>query len=244
MRITDNVFVLSGSYYTAGGMTNLFGDVYCVRAPRGLIMIDTGFSGDALTLIAKNLSYYGLAPAPDCVAITHAHFDHCGNARAYQELGAKILVGAEDAYQCSNGGSQLLDPPTPFDNEHIFPAFDPDALIENDCERELCGLAFRFIKIPGHTPGSVAIMIEIDGKKIVFTGDALNPQGSVTLDSVTLGWQGDARFCRESIVRSMTHLLEAAPDADILLPGHGKICMQNGGAMIRLAAQTAYLTMR
>ena len=244
MRVTDHVYVLNGSYYSAGGMGNYLGEVYGIAAPGGLILVDSGFTKDALELIGENLEYYGLPARPQYLLLTHAHYDHCGNARAFQEMGAKVIAGAEDAYQCVNGGSQGLDKPTPFDDRHIFPAFEPDATISSDCEMDLCGMPVRFIKIPGHTPGSIAVMVEIDGKKIVFTGDALNPQGGSLLDSATLGWQGDVRFSRESVVSSMMHLLEVAPDADMILSGHGKVCLRNGGAMIRLAAQTAFLTMR
>jgi len=244
MKITEHVYVLSGSYFSAGGMVGVLGEVYGIDAPEGLVLIDCGYSKDAIALIAENLAYFGLPPSPKCVVITHGHYDHCGNAKAYQESGAKIIVGAEDAYQCKNGGSQLLDPPTPFDDTHIYPAFEPDETIAVDCTKEICGLSFRLIKIPGHTPGHLGVYIDIDGKKLLFTGDALNPQGSALLDSATLGWQGDAHFSRQAVVESMMHLLAAAPDADAILPGHGKICLKNGGAMIRLAAQTAFLTMR
>lgn len=244
MRITEHVYVLSGSYYSAGGMTNVLGDVYAIDAPGGLILIDSGYSKDALAIITENLAYHKLPKTPKRIIITHAHYDHCGNARAYQETGAKIITGAEDAYQCVNGGSQLMPTPSPFDDMHIFPAFDPDDTIAEDCVKEICGINIKFIKIPGHTPGHIAALIDMDGKKILFTGDALNPQGSVLLDSVTLGWQGDVKYSRQAIVDSMMHLLDAAPDTDVILPGHGKICMKNGAAMIRLAAQTAFLTMR
>jgi len=244
MRITDHVYVLSGSYYSAGGTANIFGDVYGITAPDGFILIDSGFSKDALGMIAKNLSYYGLPAIPDYLVLTHAHFDHCGNARAFRDAGAKVVVGAEDAYQCVNGGSQRLATPSPFDDQHIFPAFEPDITIADDCGMEFCGLPMRFIKIPGHTPGSIAAMIEIDGKKILFTGDALNPSGDIVFDSVSLGWQGDILFSRDAVVNSMMHLWKTAPDTDVILPGHGKMCMANGGVMIRLAAQTAFMTMR
>ena len=225
-------------------MSNLIGDVYGIAAPGGLILIDSGFSKDALALISENLSYYGLPQNPAYLLLTHAHYDHCGNARVYQEMGAKVLVGAEDAYQCVNGGSAGLEKPTPFDDKHIYPAFKPDDVISGDCTMELCGLSVRFIKIPGHTPGSIAVMIESDGKKILFSGDALCPSGRALLDEVTLGWQGDVLFSRKSVVDSMMHLLKTASDTDMILPGHGKICLKNGAAMIRLAAQEAFLTMR
>jgi glyoxylase-like metal-dependent hydrolase (beta-lactamase superfamily II) len=244
MRITDHVYVLSGSFYSAGGMNNLYGEVYGIDAPGGFILIDSGFSKDALAAISENISYYGLPRKPDYLLLTHGHFDHCGNARAYQMNGTSVVAGAEDAVYCANGGVQGLDAPTPFDGEHIFPAFEPDCVIAADCEKEVCGLNIRFIKIPGHTPGSLAFIFGIDGKKIVFTGDALNPHGDVLLDSVTLGWQGDIRFSRDAVVHSMMHLWQTAPDADVILPGHGKICLKNGAAVIRLAAQTAFTTMR
>lgn len=240
MRVTDSVYVLSGSYYGAVDNRDTLGDVYGIRTAKGLILIDCGIPGGGYDTVKETLAYYGLLDVPVThLLITHAHYDHCGSARAVQDTGALVAVGAEDVFQCENGGSVGLD--TPFKFTHVYPAFRPDIVIDKDCEMTLDGINFKFYKTPGHTPGSVCIAVELDGKKILFTGDSVQPSGK-QLCEVGLGWQGDVAFSRENIVKSMLKLMDM--DVDVVLPGHGKVCLRNGTEVLRLAAETAFLTMR
>lgn len=239
MRITDNVYVLSGSYFGAVGNRDTLGDVYGIRTADGIILIDCGNPDTGIAMVKETLAYYRINDSITHLIVTHAHHDHCGSARVIQEAGALVIVGAEDERQCIGGG--LVDQKTPFELSHAFPTFIPDITVADDCEKSFAGLNIKFYKTPGHTPGSMSVFINIDGKKILFTGDALQPAGG-QLDSVSFGWQGDVGFSRESVVSSMMKLMDV--DIDIILPGHGKVCLKNGNDMIRFAAQTAFLTMR
>ncbi len=239
MRVTDHIYVLSGSYYGAVGDQGVLGDVYGIRTEEGMILIDCGYPETGFAMINETLDYYGIKDPVTHLLITHGHHDHCGSAKAFQDLGASVIVGAEDGFQCVNGGSGGLE--TPFRVRHLFPAFVPDVIIENDQAMTINGLTFSFYKTPGHTPGSMAIAVEVDRKKALFTGDAVQPRGG-QLDEVGLGWQGDLGFSRADIVKSMMKLVEL--DVDMILPGHGKVCLKNGNAVLQLAAETAFLTMR
>ena len=239
MRVTNNIYVLSGSYYSAVGDMSTLGDVYGIRTPQGVILIDCGDTKTGPAMLKETLAYYEVREPITHVIITHGHWDHCGGAKELQDAGAKIIVGQEDAIYCTEGGFKSM--PSPFADVHVFPAFTPDTLIAHDQTLELNGISFEFIKIPGHTAGSMAIRIVIDGKTVLFTGDALQPDG-LFLDSVSLGWQGDPTFNRQAIVESMMKLMKY--ETDIILSGHGKICLQNGTSLLRQAAQTAFLTLR
>ncbi|MDR2572290.1 MAG: MBL fold metallo-hydrolase [Oscillospiraceae bacterium] len=239
MKVTDNIFVLSGSYFSAVGDAATLGDVYGVRTSDGVILIDCGAPVTGLKMIRETLEYFKVLQPITHLIITHAHWDHCGCAKELQDIGAKVIVGEEDVKYCINGGVKGMN--SPFDDGQVFPAFKPDIIIKDDQVLELDGISFEFIKIPGHTPGSMAILAIIDGKKVMFTGDALQPDG-ITLDFVTLGWQGDPAFDRQAITDSMMKLMRY--ETDMILPGHGRICLRNGTRVLRLAAQTAFMTMR
>jgi glyoxylase-like metal-dependent hydrolase (beta-lactamase superfamily II) len=245
MRITDHVYVLSGSYYTATDMrgldrNGLLGEVYGIHTPQGIILVDCGLPGSGLAMIRETLAYYGLEERIACLVVTHAHNDHCGNARAIQETGARVIAGAGDAPAFLNGGSGGWE--TPFDREQLFPAFSPDILIERDCEHEISGLTLRFITIPGHTPGSIAVQVGLDRRTILFTGDSLLPYGSAILDEVSFGWRGDIGFSREALVASMLKLRTL--QIDIIVPGHGKVCLKDGTQILNMAAKEAFSTLR
>ena len=239
MRVTNNTYVLSGSYYSAVNDASSLGDVYGIRTSQGVIIVDCGVPVEGPAILRETLAYFEVDEPVTHLIITHAHFDHCGGARELQDAGAKVIVGLEDAEYCINGGVERVD--SPFYDEQIFPAFTPDITIDCDQALELNGLSFKFIKIPGHTPGSIAIQVKVDKKTIMFTGDALQPDG-LMLENVSLGWQGDPDFNRQNVVDSMMKLVDY--HADMVLPGHGKVCLRNGHNLFRLAAQTAFLTLR
>jgi len=239
MRVTNNIYVLSGSYFSAVGNIATLGDVYGIRTDAGVILIDSGAPKTGPEMLRETLSYFEVKEPITHLLITHAHWDHSGGAAELQAAGAKVAVAREDVHYCTNGGVKGMR--SPFDNEQLFPAFTPDIIIEGDQVLTLNGLDFEFIKIPGHTPGSMAIRVKADGKTVMFTGDALQPDGTF-LNSVSMGWEGDPEFSRAAIVDSMMKLMDY--ETDMILPGHGRVCLRNGTAVIRQAAQTAFLNMR
>jgi glyoxylase-like metal-dependent hydrolase (beta-lactamase superfamily II) len=238
VRITDNVYVLSGSYYSATDIRGydqlgVLGEVYGIRTDEGVILVDCGLPGTGLAMIRENMCYYDLGEIIPYLIITHAHNDHAGNAREIQQMGARVIAGARDVSVCINGG--LVDRESPFDREQVFPAFTPDITIDRDQIMELCGFSINFITIPGHTPGSIAVQIQLDRRNILFTGDSLWPLGDTLLVCVSFGWQGDPGFSREALVNSIMKLWKT--QTDVILPGHGKLCLKNGTDMLRLAAK-------
>jgi len=239
MRITENLFLLSGASFSAVGDVATLGEVYGIRTSEGIIVIDCGAPKTGPAMLKETLASLNVHEPITHVILTHGHWDHAGGAKELQDAGAKIIVGAEDAIYCTNGGVKGMH--SPFDDSQLFPAFIPEITISEDSFLDINGLRFEFIKIPGHSPGSIAIHVEIDGKTAIFTGDALQPDGTL-LEKVTLGWQGDPGFSKSDIVDSMMKL--AKYETDIILPGHGKICLRNGTKILRFAAQTAFLTMR
>jgi len=239
MQITQNLFLLSGASFSAVGDAATLGEVYGIRTSEGVIVIDCGAPKTGPAMLKETLASLSIGEPITHVLLTHGHWDHAGGAKELQEAGAKIIVGAEDAIYCTNGGVKGMH--SPFDDSQLFPAFTPDITIDEDSFLDICGLKFEFIKIPGHSSGSMAIRVVIDGKTAMFTGDALQPDGNL-LEKVTLGWQGDPGFSRSDIVDSMMKLMKY--ETDMILPGHGRICLRNGTKVLRFAAQTAFLTLR
>ena len=239
MRITKNLYLLSGGNYSAGEY-NALGDVYGIYTSEGLILIDCGLPEVSLPIINENLEYWGLEKEPIThVIITHAHVDHCGNAKYYQEKGAQIIVGEGDVdYLCKAGGfNRFHDTRFEQGTYHIFPAFTPDIAIDEDKELLLNGLKFKFITIPGHTVGSLAIYLEMDEKRILFTGDSIYPMG-INCEKVDLGWRGDPKYDNKAFIRSIVKLSDTV-ECDMVLPGHGNLCLRNGSNVIWNAAKTA-----
>ena len=239
MRVTDNTFILSGSHFSAVNNRETLGEVYGIRTPEGVILIDAGPPVTGPAMIRETLEYFKVSEPVTHLIITHGHWDHAGGAREFQESGAKVIISKGDAPYCANGG--LGGTRSPFIDGHCYPTLTPDIIIEGDTSLSINGLDFEFIAIPGHTLGSIAARVSVDGKTLLFTGDALQTDGRY-FEVITFGWQGDPNFCRKSVVDSMYKLMSY--ETDMILPGHGKVCLRNGARVLLEAAQQAFLTMR
>lgn len=230
MIISNNLFYLSGSCFSAVNNKSTLGEVYGINTDQGLILIDCGEAISGPAMIRKTLKKFNINSRITHVILSHGHHDHCGGAKELQEAGAKIIVGTGDANYCKQGGPKgTLD-----DREQSFPPFIPDIEISVDQEMIINGIKFELIMIPGHTSGGMAIRTKIDDKFVLFTGDTLEPDGTF-LNKFLFGWEGDPTFNKKAIVNSIIKLTKYK--TDMVLSGHGKICLANGTELIYQAAK-------
>jgi glyoxylase-like metal-dependent hydrolase (beta-lactamase superfamily II) len=108
---------------------------------------------------------------------THAHWDHCGAARQLrQTLNVPIAVHRADAERMRRGSNGTLRPSglsgalyRPF-LDWPFPSVEPDLLLDDETDLRPFGLEGRVFRTPGHTSGSVSVLLP-GGEAIV--GDLL-----------------------------------------------------------------------
>lgn len=130
------------------------------------------------------------------IIVTHSHFDHW--------LGFEVLRAATDAPVYAGAEEADLD-------------VTRGALaLHHDETVDIGGASARVIHTPGHTPGSICILVGA----AVLTGDTLFPGGP-----------GHSRTpeALQQLISSITSRLHALPDATMVLPGHG------GGTTIGVA---------
>lgn len=84
------------------------------------------------------------------------------------------------------------------------------------------------IHVPGHSDGSVIYKLEMEGKVILFTGDTV--LADKLCQESMVGWTGGIDYDEYKYIKSLEKL--AAMDADIVLPGHGEVCMKDGGRLL------------
>ena len=97
------------------------------------------------------------------VLLTHAHFDHCGNAKKLQDDGAMICVSELDALKLLNDDNLSKDFGRKFEYLTADKTFNDGDLLD------ICGIKIKVIATPGHTDGSVCFLVD----NLLFTGDTL-----------------------------------------------------------------------
>lgn len=221
MKITNSVYLLSGGYY------GTMGNVYAIKDGSCIILIDSGRC-EHRDVILESMSYWGLdADDVKYVLLTHAHHDHAGGAKYFQEKGAKIICGSKDTETLTAGGYSTDVFPV---EGHDFPACEPDREIVGDGQLILGNCRIDHYEVPGHTPGSMIYSYDDGAKSIFFTGDFVSCDGIEGEDAIT-AWTGDLKYDGQAYLRSAKKMFRYTPD--MVLGGHGIPCVSGGGRVLR-----------
>lgn len=141
------------------------------------ILIDTGWPDEEGAILSA-LRSEGLSPQDlAMIFLTHGHSDHAGSAAEMRSIsGAPIGLHADDLDMVRRGRNRHLQPTgllgwlfAPFANGP-FPSFEPDLFLEAGERLDEYGIAGKILHTPGHTPGSVSLLLD-SGE--VFAGDLL-----------------------------------------------------------------------
>lgn len=104
------------------------------------------------------------------------------------------------------------------------------------------GFEIHVLPTPGHTPGSISLLVEVDGQRVAFTGDLIAGPGKVwSLAATQWSYNG-----AEGVAASIPSLLELkSHQPDLLLPSHGQPITGPGPAIDLLVERLrALLTQR
>lgn len=156
-------------------------------------------SGENYNKIKETEQKYGFKIK--AVLLTHAHFDHSGNAKKLQDDGAKVYISIIDAPKLYNGGTLSEDFGRKFNN------VVPDFTFSDNEDLDICGIKIHTILTPGHTDGSATFVVD----NYLFTGDTLFFECVGRTDFPT----GDL----ETLINSVRKLYALNGDYKVL-PGH------------------------
>ncbi len=213
MRIKTEEII--GGIYLIGGPNITLPDdaaVYLINFEGELVLIDSG-AGRSFNQLVGNIEFLGLNPSNiSHLILTHNHIDHIGAAPLFRkQYGTKLLIHELDADAMESGDSvrtaanwyDTTFPPTPID-EKLKGAY---GILKFDREE------LRWLHTPGHTPGSISLYLDREGKRILFGQDIHGPFHK-SFGSDIGAWK-----------KSMQALLNL--NADILCEGHLGIYQPN-----------------
>ncbi|UCC19195.1 MAG: MBL fold metallo-hydrolase [Promethearchaeota archaeon] len=203
-KVVDNVYIVNPYNPNVQGCC-----VYMVdtKSDDGLVLIDAGMDIEPIQAIEKD--GFNLKDIKHCL-ITHGHIDHYGICYKLKEFNNDIKFYAHEL-DVKNNELKITDPYiAQMYGEYKYEPIKIDRLIKNDNELLKFGnYEFKCIHIPGHTPGSIAYLLEASGKKILFGGD---------VPGIAINFQ-DGNL--NTYLKSMQKLLELK--IDISCEGHEHI---------------------
>ena len=161
-------------------------------------------AGQSFDALIKNIEKLGLKPSKlKAILATHAHIDHIGSLLRFQEAyNTKIIAHELDADAIESGVGVAAEA---YGVDYYPCTVDLRLTAEGESLR-FGSHVLNVIHIPGHTPGSIAAYIDIDGKKILFGQDIHGPY--------LPQWGADPK----QAVISLKKLIDLK--ADILCEGH------------------------
>ena len=205
------------------GMVNAF----LLTSADGAVLVDTGLPGSEHK-IERGLSKAGCSFADlKLIVVTHGHIDHAGSAARIRKLsGAPIVLHEGDLPYCQ-GRAPLLRPSGPFGRlfkmtgaiERPFAKVEPDILLSADQTLDLSayGLAGEILPTPGHTPGSLSVLL---ADSTVIAGD-LAASGILLGGIAFKGWPKPPPFEEDTIEVARSLKLLLLKGAKRFYLGHG-----------------------
>lgn len=165
------------------------------------ILVDLGAYPARKYLLAA-LKERGLAPKDiDTVLFTHLHHDHIAAIDAFPH--AQFVYGRRE-WEYANLTTEAAVQQASLSLLHAYPR----RLIE-DGEEVLPGVTAMLT--PGHTPGGISYVVDVNGENWIITGDAVKNRGELLYGDLDMS--SAAQDSAESIRRVRER-------ADVVVPGH------------------------
>lgn len=171
-KITKNVFQIGGGSFSGSGDAGVF---LVVCKDGSMVLIDSGVN--SYDILIKNIEEIGFAVDQIKVLIlTHAHIDHTGSAAEFKRnLNLKIYAHdwEREPIEGVPGTEKIIA--ASWYGVTYYPVKVDIILKKQEETHKIGGTDFLFIHTPGHTPGSIAVLVGDDGKKILFGQDIHGP---------------------------------------------------------------------
>lgn len=197
-----------------------YSGVFLLTNEKSNILIDTG-PGFMWRVLRKRLDKLNLRKI-DLLILTHSHFDHTGNAaRIAERYAATTLIHRNEARYLTKGESYppvglnpwsrfvvktFLNRPGGMDN---YPPCRADITPDDEFSLSDYGFNAYLMHTPGHTPGSVSVIID---NEVAVVADAMS---GLFPGSILPPFASDTKL----MVKSWGKLLETG--CRLFIPAHG-----------------------
>jgi metallo-beta-lactamase family protein len=225
----------------AGANQQVTGSCHHLKTSRGSILIDCGMYQGGADADAQNAAAFPFDPASiDVLLVTHAHLDHVGRIpKLVKEGFSGTIYGTkatldmmeyvlEDAFGIMNYEHHKYERPLIFEKAHIQQAMALTKGIEYNKTIAIGSHATAIWKNAGHIYGSAFLEVEVDGKRIGFSGDIGNDDVPILKDTEGLG-DVDTLICESTYGDRLHEVISSRED---LLMNHLEAARDRGGVIM------------
>jgi len=171
-------------------------------------LVDVGHVGRRNVLIAA-LAQRGLTPGDiDNVVVSHAHWDHAQNLDLFGA--AKLLIHPDERKYAGN----------PHPNDWATPAWTGD-MVEHEWERLVeveegfeIEPGVRILHTPGHSVGSVSVLVDTEDGRCAISGDVLHySEAALAERNPVVFWDDE---------QASASIRRIVAESDLIYPGHDR----------------------
>jgi len=202
------------------GMCN----TYLIMGKQGAVLVDAGQAGWTGRFFGR-LDELGIRPQDiQLIVVTHVHFDHVGNLKALAtRCRCPVAIHAKEA-PLLRGGAVVFPPGINLFGRVAgsvgrgfapllkFSAVKPDVLIADELSLEPFGVPGKVIATPGHTGGSVSVVLP---NGTICVGDLAANHYPGRIGPILPPFAENVPL----LLESWTRILDTG--AETICPGHG-----------------------
>lgn len=228
-KLSDNLFSFHDTCNT-----------YLLKDGAKAVLIDFG-AGEVI----RHLESLGVERLRS-VLMTHHHRDQGQELHRAVEAGARIWVPyvEQDLFYRVDDHWQARELYNSYNNRQdrfsLLESVPIEGTLKDYTSYHFGRYTFEVFPTPGHTPGSLTLLTEVDGKRLAFTGDLIAGVGKLWSLAATQWTYNGAEGVAASIA-SLLALKERKPD--VLLPSHGAP-MEDPAAAIDLLVERLWELLR
>jgi glyoxylase-like metal-dependent hydrolase (beta-lactamase superfamily II) len=210
IKITPHIYRIGGVWGAGVFSTNIY-----LLLDNGVTIVDTGYKG-RVAQVCREIKRLGYTTSDvENIIVTHHHVDHTASLAALKKItGARIIAHSDDVSYIEGTSSQ----PCPAALAHVefleslwtARTVNVDVKVSDGDVLPLLG-GIRIIHTPGHTPGSICLLIPQEG--VLIAGDVI---------ANTLGLRLPSKAFTADLAQEICSIRKIAGlDFNIICFGHG-----------------------